>query len=93
MYESKSHPINYNGIKELKKKIHIGSRIVVRTFKGLNLVTNGETPGKIEVERTAIVTGCYPFGVTARIEKSGVVDSMTWVELEMRRRRYGRVGR
>lgn len=94
MYERLYRPITGEVIRELQKRIRIGSHITVRTYKGSNL-GNFDDPGtacKQEVERRAIVTGCYPFGVTARIERSGLIDSMTWAELEMRRRQYGRIG-
>ena len=76
--EQEGEPLKIRSIAEAKKKIKIGSKVMITTQKACAKDSFGAV--KTGIPRQAVVVGIYEYFVHVQL-KSGVCESVLWADL------------
>lgn len=76
--EQEGEPLKFRSIAEAKKKIKIGSKVMITTQKACAKDSFGAV--KTGIPRQAVVVGIYEYFVHVQLE-SGVCESVMWMDL------------
>lgn len=76
--EQEEEPLKIRSVAEAKKKIKIGSKVMITTQKACAKYSFGAV--KTGIPRQAVVIGIYEYFVHVQLE-SGVCESVMWMDL------------